>query len=186
MARNRELTEFDEIYNHYHNAVYGNILRIVKDAVYAEDILQDVFLAYWENRLTLVPESVGGWLFTVSYNKSVKHLQRTKRMPIIAEYNQHDIFEEAEHSAEFEAGYTAKIKMIEVAVAHLPSRLKEAYSLCRLEGKSPEEAASRMNISVQSVQDYLKQSNKYLKSYIMHQNVAKTFAILPLLIRFFQ
>ena len=44
---------FDSIYEKYHRAVYANILKTVRKPELAEDILQDVFVALWENRANI-------------------------------------------------------------------------------------------------------------------------------------
>jgi len=165
----KEICMFDNIYNEYRNAVYGNILRIVKDPVAAEDILQDVFLALWENKNELVMDSVGGWLFTVSFNKSVKFLHRIKRLPLLSPVElSHTLC--VEENPVDEAHFEFRLKLIEDAVSNLSSRRREVFRLCRFEGKSAEEAAALLNISVQSVRDYLKQSNRQIKSYLITRN----------------
>ncbi|WP_431212046.1 RNA polymerase sigma factor [Puia sp. P3] len=73
-----DLTAFDEIYHQYHNAVYSNIYKLVRQEAVAEDILQEVFIALWENRRRLEPAKVAGWLFVTSYNKSVKYLKKSR------------------------------------------------------------------------------------------------------------
>ena len=78
-----DTTAFDALYQKYHNAVFANIFKLIRQQEAAEDVLQDVFVALWENRLRIEPgKSVGGWLFVVSYNKAVKFLHKTVREKI--------------------------------------------------------------------------------------------------------
>jgi RNA polymerase sigma-70 factor (ECF subfamily) len=42
------------------------------------------------------------------------------------------------------------------------------FRLCRYEGKSYDEVANILGISVTSVKDYLKQSTRFIKDYISH------------------
>jgi len=65
-----EVKTFNTWYNEYDRIVYSNILKIVKDPNHVEDILQDVFVALWQNRqLFSSGRSVAGWLVIDSHNK---------------------------------------------------------------------------------------------------------------------
>lgn len=157
---------FDSLYHQYRNAVFANIYKMVKQADLAEDILQEVFLALWEKRHTLHQDkSVAGWLFVVSYNKAMTCLKNKLREAIIFAEQTESLpdMPEDEYSEEV---YQVQIALIEEAYGRLPTRKKEVFRLCRFEGKSYEEAAGTLGISVTSVKDYLKQSTKFIRTYI--------------------
>lgn len=59
---------FDCIYQKYHEGV-KNVLKLSRDHLVAEEVVQETFVALWEKRKTIDSEkSVAGWFFTVSYN----------------------------------------------------------------------------------------------------------------------
>lgn len=153
------------MYHQYHQAVYANIWKIVKQHEAAEDILQEVFLALWERRMKLDAAKIAGWLFVTSFNKSLKYLKRKERrqVPLITM----DLYQEEPLN---EALYTFRLSIVEEAVNHLPERKKEVFRLCRYEGKSYDEVACILGISVSSVKDYLKQSTRFIKDYISHHH----------------
>ncbi len=158
---------FDSLYERYRNVVYANILKIVKIPGHAEDILQDVFVSFWQNRHKFdASQSAAGWLFVVSYNKAVTFLRERVRHSIdyIGDYRpfEHVVSDDGTD----ETVYSTQIAMMEEAVGALPTRKREVFKLCRFEGKSKEEVASLMGISPASVKDYLTQSNKTIKDYI--------------------
>lgn len=164
---NGNVEAFDSLYKQYRGAIYSNILKLVKSPEYAEDILQEVFVSLWQNRYRMrANQSVSGWLFVVSYNKSLTFLKQKVRASIdyVESYQsyEHVIPEETVD----ESAYIAQLHMIEEAVEALPRRKKEVFKLYRFEGKSKEEVASLVGISTDSVKDYLKQSNKAIKDYI--------------------
>ena len=41
---------FDRLYQQHRVAIYGNLLKLVKSADIAEELLQDVFVRIWEKR----------------------------------------------------------------------------------------------------------------------------------------
>ena len=66
---------FDEIYRRYHKGIYQNIFKLVKNKTASEDLVQDTFIAFWQNKNIIVSgRSLPGWLFVISYNLSVNWL----------------------------------------------------------------------------------------------------------------
>ncbi|MBS1661516.1 MAG: sigma-70 family RNA polymerase sigma factor [Bacteroidetes bacterium] len=181
-----DLSSFDSLYHQYHNAVYSNILKLVRQPDAAEDILQEVFLALWEHRRKLDTERVAGWLFVTSYNKSLKYLKQKTRENVLPLNPTLEDFQQDDPASEStEDWYRFRVSMIEDAVNHLPERKKQVFQLNRYEGKSCDEIASIMNISPTSVKDYLKQSNRFIKEYIFSNYTEATLTIAPLLLIYF-
>ncbi len=158
---------FDRLYQQYHKAVHANILKLIKDSGIAEDILQDVFLSLWQNRFKFDgKESVGGWLFVVSYNRSLNML-RSKLKESIEYVDSYPAEPVASNDAmETEAKHLLQLTLLEEAVDNLPARKKEVFKLCRYEGRSKADVAELLGISQQSVADYLKQSNVAIREYV--------------------
>ena len=181
-----DLQRFDELYYQYNQAVFANILKLVHQYDVAEDLLQEVFMALWEHRHKLDGEKVSGWLFVTSYNKSLKYLQRQKKQAtttiedttlIANEYPADD--------TPFEEVYNMRLSMIEEAVNLLPDRKKKVFMLYRYEGKSLEDVARMLNLSVHSVKDYLKQSNRFIRNHIARQHLEQGIAISAALMIYF-
>jgi len=158
---------FNQLYQKYNRAVYQNIMKIVKSSNHAEDILQDVFVTLWQKRETIDPEkSLGGWLFMVSYHKSITFL-RQKIKEKLSHVESLETFEQiALEETVDEEHFEKQLAIIEEAVNHLSPRKRAVYRMCRFEGKTKEEVAEYMGISPDSVKDYLKQSNKAIRLYI--------------------
>ncbi|BAV06662.1 RNA polymerase sigma-70 factor, ECF subfamily [Filimonas lacunae] len=165
---------FDFFYHRHHQAIFANIYKIIQDRAFAQDILHDVFLAFWEKRNSLQsPESVIGWLYVVSHNKSISFLkQKLKSSTVLLENP--GVIEQIEASPEInEAFYQKQLQILEDAVNHLPKRKKEVFSLCRFEGRSFEYVANVLGISEESARDYLKQSTRMIRQYIQENYPAE-------------
>src|SRR5437867_7510434 len=92
-----DVEAFNALYWKYHQAVYANIYKLTKEVEAAKDILQEVFIALWEKRSTInVSQSVSGWLFVVSYNKSVTYLKKVLKEPV----SSHELSEEMQPAEE--------------------------------------------------------------------------------------
>lgn len=176
---------FDTLYHRFKQPVYANIFKMVKQPEAAEDILQEVFTALWENRRNLqTDKSVAGWLFVVSYNKALsflkKKLKESSVVVIQPELSENTVQEEPLD----EELVNLQLSLIEEAVDQLPTRKKEVFRLLRFEGRSPEEVAGLLNISVSSVKDYLKQATRSVKDYVRNRHDSSQTAAISLLLLF--
>lgn len=165
-----DLQTFDELYAKYHKAVYLNIKKLIEDEETALDILQEVFMSLWENREKLDFKTfTGGWLFVVSYNKSISHLRKKVSDSIDYSDNVTEIQadENKDWNEQVEIDYLMKLQVLEEAVDVLPNRKKQVFQMCRFEGRSKEEVAEQLQLSTDTVKDYLKQSNQMIRRYIL-------------------
>jgi len=156
---------FDQLYFQYHKIVFANIFKFVKKQEEAEELLQDVFVALWENRKKINPQqSLLGWLTIVSHNKAINHLNRSVKNVLV----QNGIMpiEIADLPEVSDAQFEFQLKALEDAISQLPPRKRDAFLLCKMQGKSYEEAASILGISTNTVKEHIKGASKFLKAYI--------------------
>lgn len=173
---------FEELYYKYYDAIYSNIFKFVRNQEFAEDILQDVFVTLWEKRDSLTfDNNIAGWLFVVSHNKSLSFLKKKVRESILFQefLNEEDYFEE--NTTEEDIKY--KLNIINKAVQQLSTKKKQVYILCKFENKNIDEVASIMQISTESVKDYIKQSNRFIREYIL-KNYPQSASLILFLIVF--
>ncbi len=175
-----ELAAFDSIYSQYHQAVFLNICKLVPQQEVAEDILQEVFLALWNNRRKLeLTNDVARWLFVVSYNKSIQYLKNAaKEKTILSTHPEQAVSTDDDN---FAAMKEMQLHLISDAIEQLSPRKKMIFRLCRLEGKSLQEAASILGISHHTAKEYLKASSSFIKTYIATQQASLPVAGLILL-----
>jgi RNA polymerase sigma-70 factor (ECF subfamily) len=157
---------FEHLYNQYSAAVYANIRKMVRLPNLAEDILQDVFTALWTNRNRIDPaQSVGNWLFVVSYHKSLSILKKKLRENLIPA-DEAVITNIPEVQEMDEKYYGAQIDILNTAVESLPLHKQRVFRLYHFENKSFDEIAQELNLSVSSVKFYLKQSRSFIRQYV--------------------
>lgn len=162
------ISAFNQLYQDYHQAVYFNILKIVRQQVLAEDLLQDVFIALWENHLKIEKERVAQWLFVVSYNKSITCLKKVRKEILGIQI---ELRADLELEPVSEEDFEWKLQLVEEAISTLPTQKKMIFSKYRLEGKSLDEIARELNISVNTVKDHLKVAKKLIKIYLAEKGV---------------
>jgi RNA polymerase sigma factor (sigma-70 family) len=173
--RSDDTAAFDALYWRYHQAVYANVLKLTKEADAAKDIVQEVFITLWEKRSSLDKnQSVSGWLFVVSYNKSVSYLKKRLKLAII-----NDGFSEGLYMSEEPSFHLREdqFQLLEEAVEQLSPQKKKVFELCKLQGKTYEMVASELHISKHTVKEYLSAAMVNVKDYIQnHPRYLTTFA----------
>lgn len=159
---------FDALYYRYQQAIYANILKMVKKPDIAEDLLQEVFLALWIHQATVERARIANWLFVVSYNKAVSYLKKSRPLLSLPEA---DIFGQDHHNdlEISEEEFEERLVRIEEAIEQLPHRKREIFHLYRFEGMSSQEIASQLDISVHTVKDHLKVAKKSIRTFLLEK-----------------
>ena len=156
---------FDSIYYRYFEAVRANIFKIVRDPEMTDDILQEVFISLWDKRSTFVNyKKISGWLFVASYNRSLNYLRRraNEKLHFDTTGLQIDYADDLGQNALQEKQF----QLLEEAIALLPPQRKKVFELCRLGGRTYEQAAMELSISKNTVKDHLTHAGESIRIYI--------------------
>jgi RNA polymerase sigma factor (sigma-70 family) len=137
-----------KIYKLYFKAMYNISLSIVNNSMEAEDIMQESFLAAFEEIGKYSGTvSFGAWLKGIVRNRSINSLRRNTKM----------MFENIEHVSENETVLAevqnhieepdmTMIRVLEI-IRHLPAKARNIFSLYFLEGYDYEEISEILSIS---------------------------------------
>jgi RNA polymerase sigma-70 factor (family 1) len=180
-----EVNAFDTLYWKYHQAVYRNIFKFVKEPDVTEDILQEVFTRLWEKRKDInASQSVAGWLFVISFNLSVDYVRKKMR-----ELNIHkEIYnlggEEDGLSPDNKSVYEEQYQLLEEAIAQLSPKKRKIVTLCKLEGKTYDEVAEELKISRNTVKEHLSVAMARLNEYIQKNKEHKYIILLLLFLNY--
>jgi len=172
-----DIGAFDMLYQKYHQAIYRNIFKLTKDDDIARDILQDIFVALWEKRAEInADQSVSGWLFVLSFNKSISHLRKKVRETTVVNTMP---FSEMEADSSDVQLMDEQYYLLQQAINQLSPQRKKVFTLCKLEGKTYEEAAEKLNLSKHTVKEYLGHAVVAVKNHIKeHQAEWKTAGVM--------
>lgn len=163
--RNNDINAFNTLYWEYHGAIYANALKLIKDPIIAEDIVQEVFVTLWGKRHTIDPEQdIAGWLFVVSHHKTVDQLKQKirhalvqKKLSIAGESNSITVNTELKED---------QLTTIEEAVDQLSPQKRKVFELCKVQGRTYKKAAEELHISKYTVKEYLSEALISIKKYI--------------------
>ena len=162
--QNDDNEAFNELYRKYHSAIFYNILKLTRDTIVSEDILQEVFITLWEKRHELnIQQGISGWLFVVSYNKSISYLKRKLKESLARTALQQNI----ENTTDAENSFTnTQMSILEKAIEQLSPQKRRVFELCKLQRKTYAEAADELQISKHTVKEYLSGAVISIKNYV--------------------
>ncbi len=157
---------FFALYDQYSHALFSTIFQMVRDKQVSEEIVQDVFLKVWQKRASIDPNrSFKSWIFTIAKNDVISWYRKLAKETAMQE-NLYQHFEQL-YLMETESDIHEKqAELLERALNTLSERRKEIFVLCKLEQKSYEEVAQKLNISVSTVSNAMVKSNQHIRQFV--------------------
>jgi len=145
--KRREAEAMGELYDRFGKVAFAVIVRIVRNAGVAEDLVQETFLKVW-NRVEGFDDSrssLGPWVLTIARNRAIDYLRSTdSRMA----QNSCDLekLERPKFFTDFEANYMSddRIRIIRQAFTKLSQNQRKVLELAYFEGLSQSEMAARL------------------------------------------
>jgi RNA polymerase sigma-70 factor (ECF subfamily) len=161
----RDPNALAELYDRYGRVTFSLIVRIVRDAATAEDLVQETFLRVW-NRVhgfDAQKGSIGPWLLAVARNRAIDYLRSAGGR----ERNAVE-FEETDHPAlycdmERELLSADKLRRVKTAVEKLSPNYRQVIELAYFEGLSQSEMAERMGQPLGTVKTWVRVALKTLR-----------------------
>jgi RNA polymerase sigma factor (sigma-70 family) len=139
-------TALAEVYEQYASFVYGLATRVIGDRRAAEDVSQEVFVAFWERPAAFDPArgSLRTWLGTLAHRRAVDHVRReeARRRRAEREASRAVIAPDVEEVAT--ALLTAE--RVRAALELLPPDQRRAIQLAYFGGKTYRQVAETLGI----------------------------------------
>jgi RNA polymerase sigma-70 factor (family 1) len=152
---------FNEIYERYWSLLYRAAFNVLKDEDACLDVIQEVFIWFWEHRSNIEVRSVKAYLLVAVKYKVANHIRNGK-----VRESFYDKIPKVEPGDGFpdEALEVKELKeMIDRFVSELPDRCQEVFLLSRNEHLTNKEIAERLGISEKTVENQINKALKRLK-----------------------
>lgn len=162
---------FKEIYVLFSPKVYAFAYSFLKDQLQSEEIVQETFLSFWENRAKFDADKVlEPYLFTIAKRQILDQLRKvisTKKLrenlltSIITQHN----------DTENQVIFADMLSFANKAINELPKQQQLVFRLSRMEGLSYDEIADRLGLSKNTVKNHLIVAAKKLKTCFDNQEI---------------
>jgi RNA polymerase sigma-70 factor, ECF subfamily len=162
---------FELIFNKYNRKLYYFTLGYVHSQVETEEIIQNVFIALWENRDMLNETfSIQNYLYKVTINHIYNYF---KHQLVRRRFVEKTIQEETDEDQETLQGILANDlgDILRKYVLELPIRQQVIFQLSRVDGLSHAEIAQRLGLSVRSVENQIYRALKFIRERLNKESI---------------
>jgi len=160
--QNSQIIDFTLNYNKFKKPLFNYVLKIVKSEMFAEDIVHNVFLKYYNNLGKILnTDSTEIWIFTTARNEIFSHYRKNKNK---IEDNV-DKYENEIHAENFIEEYEQRdlICLIEDELGRMDASQSEVYYLKEYSDLSYKEIAGIMDITEDLVRSRIYKVRQKLK-----------------------
>jgi RNA polymerase sigma factor (sigma-70 family) len=170
MLADGEAAALEQLYDRYARPAYSLARRITGDAAFAEEVVQEVFLAVWRQPERYRPERGGfaGWLLAAVHHKSVDAVRREEAVRRRTQALQ--AIEALDGPAVSPATHTedaveARMRgeRVRNALSELPAPQREALTLAYYGGYTQREIATLTNTPIGTVKTRMHRAMRNLR-----------------------
>lgn len=156
---------FESIYNKYVGPLFSFINGKIRVKEISEEIIQEIFVSLWTNRESLqIHTSIEAYLFGAAKNQVLNYIRKEYvRREYAAEFTRF-ANEQYDNSVIEQANLNDLQLTIQQKVAELPDKCQLAFRMSRMEHAPIPQIAKKMNISTRTVENYISQALKHLRT----------------------
>jgi len=178
LTQQGDYSAFTEIYKRYWEKMLLVAWNHTNDKYSAEDIVHEVFISLWNEKLNIPIYNVGGFIATKIKFAVFKCYRKEQRRVILAKVN-YEFSEISDDEEKLDALFLKEY--IDGIVDALPEKCKLVFKYSRNLGMKNSEIATHMNISEKGVEANLTRALK-----IIRNNIEATGCIILLSHEFFK
>ena len=173
---------FDILFKKYFTPLCRYTVQFVKDYSIAEELVQDVFIYFWNQREEIkISKSIASYLFTSARYRSYTHFRnetsRKENEKIFCEGLEND-----ESAVNDEKDFYEIAVVINKAIEELPDKCKEIFVLSREKNLTYKQISEELNISVKTVENQMGIAFKKLRSSLSEKLKGEGFRMSMILL----
>lgn len=155
LLKSGDTEAFTEIYERYWEGLYDKAWQRLKNSQQVEDILQEVFLKFWQRREELSVDNLPAYLHTAVKFKILNYFHRD-----LARESMLEPFETIIQPGSCDSLVREKdlYRLLELYIASLPAKRREIFLLYLNGQLTAKEIAEQLDISTDNVQNQLRTS----------------------------
>lgn len=144
--------EFEELFKANYSRLFYCALDLVEDTEAAKDIVSELFGDLWNQYERLRGERIEAYLYRAVRNRSVNYL---RHKAVETQYQQLFLLIKETTVEEDELAHEENLKLIDKVMDGFTPQTRFIFEQCYFEGKTYQELASLMNISVSAVHKHM-------------------------------
>jgi RNA polymerase sigma-70 factor (ECF subfamily) len=144
--------------------IHNYLLRFVEVDDDAQDLLQNVFLAFYDRIHDIDDKTAVAYLYRMSHNMALNWIKQRKRLVLKAPEDFYNLADKPQNKEE------PKYEVLNKAIRELPVKLSTVIHLQYYENLSYKEISEKLNISVKAVESLLVRAKKQLRKIIMKES----------------
>lgn len=168
---------FEQLYRIYKTLCFRIILRITKNRMISEEILQNIFIKIWDSAGAYNPEkgSVYSWITTITRNKSIDRIRSKEYKDWLKKTDSIDdklnhVKSSDEQILDTLINFELSVR-VSGALEAIPPEQREVIDLSFFEGLTHTEIAERLNLPLGTVKTRMRQG--LLKLHKLLNNLSK-------------
>ncbi|NML20933.1 RNA polymerase sigma-70 factor [Pseudoflavitalea sp. G-6-1-2] len=162
--RSGNVAAFDLLFKRYYQPLFQYAVNNLKQPMLAEEIVMDVMLRIWKTNGKIdCPAGFKPYILRALKNAILNHFRSS--MPAVVSWDDMPSGEEiaATHSSDFKIIHDETRDRYLAALSSLSEKKREVFVLSREERLTYKEIARQLNISVNTVENYMSASLSQLK-----------------------
>lgn len=168
---------FRDLFERFYPKIYQFAFNFLKRRDLSEEIVQQTFLSFWQNRAQLdVDRPVAPLLFTIARRVLI---DSWRKQAVSARFREDVVRHMSMVSNETEEHILSNdlAKVTEEALRKLTEQQQEVFRLSRYEGVSYEEIAERLRISKHTVKYHLVNALKIVKEHLKKYDIGYLYLL---------
>ncbi|WP_231635063.1 RNA polymerase sigma-70 factor [Pedobacter sp. PACM 27299] len=154
---------FEQLFKLHYKALHAYAFVILKDHDTAEEMVQGMFMKFWEKREMLqISTSVKAYLYKCIHNDCLNYLKHEKIKFKHQEHTMNNVFASSEPAS-------AKVEMndlknnLSIAMNELPEQCRTIFQMSRFEELKYREIADQLGLSIKTVENQMGKALRILR-----------------------
>jgi len=149
------------IFDKYWDKLYHYSFKIVESEDAAKDIVQNLFVSLWENQAKAENiRSLKHYLYQSVRNNTIQYL-KNNQFGVLHEHLLAELKETEQE--EKEQVHQEQNDLLKRRIEELPPKRKEIFTLSRYKHLSNEQIATKLNLSIRTVETQISNALRYLR-----------------------
>jgi RNA polymerase sigma-70 factor (ECF subfamily) len=154
---------FERLFKSNYRELHAYAQVMLRDPDIAEEIVQNMFLKFWEKRSLLnIQSSIKAYLYKCVYHECLNHLKHDKIKMKYQDYAAYSMNTEHE-AASSKAELTELEFRLQLALNELPEHCRTIFQMSRFEELKYREIADQLGLSIKTVENQMGKALKILR-----------------------